>query len=458
MTRRRTAASLSALLALTAAAAACATASASATPVAKSPAAQGDRVGVIPVPVPPLATIGGVTIDGSAYGSALTTVPGHPDEVYGLTDRGPNVDGPDDTKIEPIPSFQPAIGRFRISGGVAHLVQRIGLSGPKGQPYNGRVNQLASTGETITDLHGKVLTTSRFGYDPEGLVALADGTFWVSDEYGPFITHFDARGRQIGRLSPFAGSLPGELRFRDSNRGMEGLTITPDGRILVGIMQSALKQPDLTVKNKSVPLLRIVTVDLRTRATHEYAYLLDDPADTGTAVSEITALSATRFLVDERDGNPEPGAYKRLFEIDLTGATDIGPVSTVPGTTYAADSGGLLVGGTTLEQLVGVVTAQQAATTLEAAGIQPVGKRLALDLGGLVSSLDPSGGFFGHDKIEGVAVTNGGCTLLVSNDSDFGIDGVTGDTPPFTLTPKLLPDGTQDTGEILRVDLPSPLS
>ena len=48
------------------------------------------------------------------------------------------------------------------------------------------------------------------GYDSEGLVAMPDGTFWVSDEYGPFITHFDRNGRQLQRLSPFDGSLPKE--------------------------------------------------------------------------------------------------------------------------------------------------------------------------------------------------------------------------------------------------------
>ncbi len=117
------------------------------------------------------------------------------------------------------------------------------------------------------------------GYDSEGLVALKDGTFWVSDEYGPFITHFAANGRAISRLSPFDGTLPEELKFRVPNKGMEGLTITPDGKTLVGMMQSALQDPDLTAKPAKVTTLRIVTIDLKTKATHEYLYLLDDPGD-----------------------------------------------------------------------------------------------------------------------------------------------------------------------------------
>lgn len=289
------------------------------------------------------------------------------------------------------------------------------------------------------------------GYDPEGIVALRDGTFWVSDEYGPFITHFDHRGRQLERLSPFDGTLPRELAMRVPNRGMEGLTVTPDGRTLVGIMQSALQTPDLTKNPKNVTTIRIVTVDLRTRDTHEYLYLLQDPDSTGTAASEITALSGTRFLVDERDGKVEPGAIKKLHEIDLAGATDVGPATGAGA--YDPAKGGLLVNGQSIEAYVGKHDTAQATADLAAAGITPVGKTLRLDLGALVTTLDPTGGFFGHDKVEGVAAVNGGRTLVISNDSDFGIDALTNDTPPFTLHQKVLPNGQTDDGELLAVDL-----
>jgi hypothetical protein len=407
-------------------------------------------VQVYPTHLPPLATIGGVQLSGGAYGSSLTRVPGSTNEFYGLTDRGPNVDGPNGTKVEPLPSFVPAIGKFRLSHGQADLLKRIPLQASDGTPYSGKVNTLADTGETITDLDGNVLPKDPNGYDPEGLVALKDGTFWVSDEYGPFITHFKANGRAIERLSPYDGSLPAELRQRVPNKGMEGLTITPDGKTLVGIMQSALQTPDLgTVKPAKVTTLRIVTVDLKSRATHEYLYLLDDPGTHSGAVSEIAALSNTTFLVDERDGNVEPGADKKLWQIDLSAATDVGPNSTVAGTSYDASAGGLLVDGHSIDAFVGADDTATALAALQGKGIQPVTKVLNLDLGALVSSLDPSGGFFGHDKVEGVTTLDGGRTIVVSNDSDFGISGLTGTTPPFTLTPKLLPNGQQDDGEIL---------
>ncbi len=414
-----------------------------------------DAVHLYQTHLPPLATIGGVKLSGGGYGSSLYPVPGSKDEFYGLTDRGPNVDAPDGSKVEPLPAFDPAIGRFRLVGTKAVLEKSIPLRAADGTPYNGLVNSQASTGETIENLDGVVQPSSPYGYDSEGLVAMRDGTFWVSDEYGPFITHFDSRGRQLGRLSPFDGSLPAELANRVPNKGMEGLTITPDGTTLVGMMQSALQQPDLSAKPANVTTLRIVTYSLRTHVTHEYLYLLDDPKTNSGAVSEITALSDTTFLVDERDGKVEPGAYKKLFRIDVSGATDVGPHASVAGATYDAAAGGLLVGPApqrTIEALVGTDTTSAATTALAGVGITPVTKSLDVDLGGLLTALDPTGGFFGHDKIEGVATTDGGRTLVVSNDSDFGISGISNSAAPYQLTPKLLPDGQQDDGEFLAID------
>jgi hypothetical protein len=338
------------------------------------------------------------------------------------------------------------------------LEQAITLKLPDGTPYTGHVNTQAGTGETITDLNGNPIPADPTGYDPEGLVAMRNGTFWVSDEYGPLITHFDARGRQLGRLSPLDGSLPAELAHRVPNKGMEGLTVTPDGRTLVGVMQSALQQPDSTQKPGTITTLRIVTVDLRDRASHEYLYLLDNPTNNGTGVSEITALSPTTFLVDERDGAFPPAAYKKLWKIDVTGATDVGP--TAPG--YDAAKGGYLIDGASIEATVGKQDTATAAATLAATGVTPVTKTPFLDVTSLLTALDPSARFFSHDKIEGMAALNGGRYVVLSNDSDFGIDGLADTTAPFTLHAKVSPTtGNQDDGEFLTIDttkLPATIS
>jgi hypothetical protein len=404
--------------------------------------------------LPPLGFAGGVTLTGGAFGSSLYPDPGHPGEYYGLEDRGPNVTAPNGDDVEPVPSYDPSIALFRLTGGDAVLQRLIPLRDAAGHPYSGLVNSQNPTGEKIEDSGGHVLATDPNGYDSEGLVALPDGTFWVSDEYGPFVTHFSRDGRQLQRLSPLDGSLPAELAHRVANRGMEGLTITPDGKTLVGMMQSALQQPDLNGSNaKNLAPVRIVTYSLRTHALHEYLFLLDNPKTTGVAVSEITALSDSTFLVDERDGNfPGAGVYKKLWKIDISGATDVGPAAKVPGAVYDPASG-LEIGGKSIEAVTLGEDTAQAGATLSADGITPVSQSLFLDVDQLLLSLSPQAKFFDHDKIEGVAALDHGREIVISNDSDFGISGVTSTAPPWQLQAKIDPaTGQQDDGEYLVID------
>ena len=450
-----------------------------------------------------------VQISGGGYGSSFVAVPGRPGWFYGATDRGPNADddGPTGQKAFTDPTFNPQIGLFQLVGGKAVLRKTIVLKVPDGTPYNGLPNPVTKTApsaEKTEDLYGTYIDPTHpyavpgsspavtldpdNGYDSEGLVATADGSFWVSDEYGPFITHFDRNGTEIERLSPWgadaghnvdtAHPLPAELTLRTKNKGMEGLTVTPDGRTLVGIMQSALAVPDYgtdakgkTIKPGNVSPVRIVTVDLRTKAVHEYLYLLTNPGTTAGAVSEITALSSTKFLVDERDGlQGEPGqaAVKNLYEIDLTGATDV---------TGTGGPLGYTVGGKSIDAYVGDAPTAKAGLLLSQAGITPVSKAPYLELGTVLNQLDPSGAFFGHDKIEGVAVADGGRVLYLANDSDFGMDHLLGQneaaceasglsdttactpvksatTGRFLVHQKTLDaSGVVDDGEVLRVDM-----
>jgi hypothetical protein len=420
-------------------------------------------------PIPPLTSVAGpngttTEISGEGFGSSLAPVPGRAGYFYGLTDRGPNADAPDGNKSEMVLSFTPEIGEFKLVNGKAELIRTVPLKGPKslgGVNYSGRpphdtkevIDDVAATNATLAN--GKVtpkpVANDPYGYDSEGLVAMPDGSFWVSDEYGPYITHFDADGYEIGRLTPYQNSpdnadhkiigyLPAELANRLTNKGMEGLTVTPDGKTLVGMMQSALQMPDLgTTKASKVAPTRIVTVDLRTLQVHEYLYLLDDPATTGDANSEITALSPAMFLVDERDGNFEPNATKNLYEVDIAGATDVT---------------GLTIGGKSPEALVGTDGTSAALAALTAAGIKVAPKHPYLQAGALVSQLNPTGALFGHDKVEGVATTDGGKTLYLSNDDDFGIDTIAVDPSGlWTVHQKVLPGtGKPDNGEILKVD------
>jgi hypothetical protein len=414
-----------------------------------------DAVRVYSVPAPPMATVGDVPVQSSGAGSAIAAVPGNPNQIYGLTDRGPNVDGrTDNEKVLPVTDYSPQIVQYTLADGIAHEERTIILKDPHGQPLNGLVVNVGDTGgETMVDIHGNPMPNSERGLDSEGLVALQDGTFWVADEYGPFVIHFDADGNELERLSPYDRSLPGELAMRDPNRGMEGLTITPDGSTLVGVMQSALATPGLEGRPRGVPLTRIVTIDLATRDTKMYLLPLADPQNTKVLVSEITALSNTEFLIDERDTALAPDGNKKIYFADISQASDVGPASAVPGSSYDAAAGGLLVDGKPIETFVGVSSDAEAVKKLQSAGIEVASKTPKLDLGELLSELNPNGEFFGHDKVEGVVTPDGGRTLIISNDSDYGLVGIESETPPFTLKPKTLANGAQDSGAFLVVDI-----
>ena len=103
--------------------------------------------------LPSLGTFGGVSLNAGGFGSSLYPDPGHPGMFYGLEDRGPNVGAPDGSNVEPVPTFDPAIGLFTFaSDGRAVLQRQIPLRDSAGHPYSGLVGTQNPTGETIEDL------------------------------------------------------------------------------------------------------------------------------------------------------------------------------------------------------------------------------------------------------------------------------------------------------------------
>ena len=240
--------------------------------------------------------------------------------------------------------------------------------------------------------------------DPEAIRVSADGkSVFISDEYGPYVYQFDrATGQRIKSFTLPANlainklSAQGAVEIavannptgRVANKGMEGLAITPDGKALVGIMQAALEQD----KKGS---LRIVTIDIATGATHEYAYKLT----TGSGVSEIVALNDHQFLVDERDGaglgDGTPAVIKQLFMIDLNNAVDV------------TDKSGDLSAFAVKKTLVADVVA-----LLNASGI--TSDKIPAKIEGLA---------FGDDVLFNGVLQH---TLYVANDNDFVV-GTAGD-------------------------------
>jgi hypothetical protein len=173
-------------------------------------------------------------------------------------------------------------------------------------------------------------------FDPESIRLSNDGlTFFISDEYGPYIHQFLRTGERIRSyrlpdefyVAHPAPTTDQEISMNSSgriaNKGMEGLAITPDGRKLVGILQTATIQ-DTAEGGDAANLLRMAVVDvLSGKVLHEYGYLLT----TGSGVSDIVALNDHELLVDERDGkglgDGSKAKVKQIFKIDLNNATDI---------------------------------------------------------------------------------------------------------------------------------------
>lgn len=364
-------------------------------------------------------------IRNGGYGSAAAAHPTNPNQFYALTDRGPNATYADG-KMFPTPDYTPRIGLFEIqSNGSVKKIKEILLKDKDGNNISGLPNPAGygATNEKPYDKEGNLITeddnvtgkTDLYGLDSEGLAALNDGTFWVSDEYGPHMVHFDANGVEIDRINPFVDdnrtsiNLPAEFIKRRKNRGMEGLTITPDQKTLVGIMQSTMDNPKAA---HTSTMTRIVTVNLETEEIKQYLYKQDKPENSN---SEIVAISNDEFLVIERDGafaRTTPTAQKYIYRIKLSTGTELEALSANNDTDFAQDPDlGLTIGGETLETVVyhnGNLAAGWA--TLADKGIYPVSKELVVDM---VADFA-----YPHDKMEGLVLFKDG-NLGVLNDDDF---------------------------------------
>jgi len=374
-------------------------------------------------------------IRNGGYGSAMTGHPTQTNQFYALTDRGPNANHQGQYgkgKSFPVADYTPRIGLFEVkTNGKIVQLKDILLKRPDGSLISGLPNSsaLGGTGETPYHADGKpVLANDQlpydatknpiklddYGLDGEGLVALKDGSFWVSDEYGPHIVHFDANGVEIDRINAFKDDsrtslhLPAVYQHRRANRGMEGLAITPDEKTLVGILQSTLKNPDKAAQKGD--LTRIVSINLSNGETDQYLYRQEKLEN---ANSEIAALTTRKFLVIERDGSfllggpkkANPNAQKQVYRIDLSTGTSLSSVPLSSSITKD-ESHGLLIDGLTLEQYV----QKNGWDALAEKGIKPVSKKLVIDMVKEVA--------YAHDKMEGLWIIDDQ-HLGVLNDDDF---------------------------------------
>jgi len=177
-------------------------------------------------------------------------------------------------------------------------------------------------------------------FDPEGIVVNPrNGHLLVSDEYGPSLLEFSRGGQLLRRFAVPVNLLPrnaassvvnhagdtGNTAGKRTNRGFEGLAISPDGRTVYAMLQSAMLDEGAAngIYN------RIVAFDTRTaRAKAQYAYKMEGSSQ-GRGISALVAINDTDFLVLERNNrgigvdSTIADANKKVFRISLTGATDV---------------------------------------------------------------------------------------------------------------------------------------
>ncbi|GAA5828185.1 hypothetical protein JCM11251_002625 [Rhodosporidiobolus azoricus] len=193
--------------------------------------------------------------------------------------------------------------------------------------------------------------------DAEGLAFLADGSFFVSDEYGPSIYHIIAHGTILSAVPLPDAVLPrnqdGELDFsvedgativsgRVTNQGFEGLTINPENTRLYALMQSALAQDMNPEDEESSEFTRMFVFDISNpdaaTLVEEYVVHLPRSDDKVFAQSEVHYVKDGVFMVLARDGKGAgngdapasdvskkklTSAYKTIGLVSLTGATNI---------------------------------------------------------------------------------------------------------------------------------------
>jgi glycerophosphoryl diester phosphodiesterase len=171
--------------------------------------------------------------------------------------------------------------------------------------------------------------------DPESLVVMPDGTFWMGDEFGPFLIHLDSTGRVLE--PPFEvpqlrspdhpqqqGADAGERSTAAArrSRGFEGLAIF--GPHLYAAIEAGV--------GPNADAAMIHEFDLQTRAFTSQVWRLpltsrDHALTEFISLGMLGSACAGRFLAIERDaGHGTAAALKRVLEVQLAGGAVVASV------------------------------------------------------------------------------------------------------------------------------------
>ncbi|MBV6693787.1 esterase-like activity of phytase family protein [Serratia quinivorans] len=328
-----------------------------------------------------------------------------------LTDRGPNADAPavgeQEAKIFANPEFVPLLMDIRVGGGKAVAGNSRPLHDLQG-PISGLplpAGLIGSTNEVALSDTLKTLQSDRRGLDTEGITADGKGGYWLCDEYGPFLIHIDSQGKILAKYGPtpeqgeqaVAGGLPNIIKWRQPNRGFEGITRMPDGRILAAV-QSTL---DVEGKSKNkAQFTRLVSFDPASGKTAMYGYPIDIDSykkAKDAKVGDIVAVDDQHILLVEQGSDKDKQMINKIYLVDLSQATDLTNFDGKGKALEFDDAKDLAKRGVTLAQ-----------------------KREVVDLRKLG---------WQQEKVEGLSLIDDR-TLAVINDNDFGLQAKLVDAQP----------------------------
>ncbi|TGQ78264.1 hypothetical protein EN850_23250 [Mesorhizobium sp. M8A.F.Ca.ET.207.01.1.1] len=301
----------------------------------------------------------GWTHDAGTYKGSLWLLPDRGYNVAGTTDYRPrlNTIGIEFTPVAP--GAAPAAGQEQ-KGVKATLADTMLLTDDKGADATG-LDPLSDVRPAAGDMPMlPVATNGKLALDNEAIVRLPDGSMFISDEYGPNIYRFSAQGRLMSATQPPAALVPmrkGAPNFssdspgpgaadpdpkdpetgRQNNQGLEGMAMTPDGKFLIAVLQSAPRQDggdSPSTRQNTRALVYDASDFAHLKLAHEYVVPLpvfkDAKGKTKVAAqSEIVALSDTFLMLARDSGNGQglkkgdASLYRQINIVDLSGATDI---------------------------------------------------------------------------------------------------------------------------------------
>ncbi|KAI9782837.1 MAG: hypothetical protein M1839_004588 [Geoglossum umbratile] len=327
--------------------------------------------------------------------------------VWGLPDRGWNTQGTVNAqarvhkyKFTFTPDPNATVAKPSPPNLLFEYVDTILFTGPDGKPTTGIDPTTTKKYPGFPEMPFATWPGDGFGFpgtggegvpiDCEGLVLGKDGSFWISDEYGPFIYQFNKGGRMVKAIRPPEAAVPrrnGSVSFsaasppifndklspippdpqsgRSNNQGLEGLTSTGDGKFLYALMQSGLNQEGGPSKQTN-QLSRLIKYDIRDgnpKYVAEYVVRLptwtdptvSDPvkAIKTAAQSEIHYVGKNQFLILTRDsgfGHGQKAAnsqsnFRHVDIIDISSATNVKSPSNDAPTGAIASSSGVLKPG-----------------------------------------------------------------------------------------------------------------